>query len=30
MNNSVFEARWLLIPLAGLFIFVTTLAALAV
>jgi len=29
MDNSVFEARWLLIPLAGLFIFIATLGALA-
>ena len=29
MENSVTQARWLLIPLAGLFVFITTLGALA-
>ncbi len=29
MDNSVLQARWLLIPVAGLFIVVTALGALA-
>lgn len=29
MDNSVFEARWLLIPLAGIFILIATVGALA-
>lgn len=29
MDNSVFQARWLLIPLAGLFVFITTLGVFA-
>ncbi|CDN57386.1 Hypothetical protein RG1141_PA05510 (plasmid) [Neorhizobium galegae bv. officinalis bv. officinalis str. HAMBI 1141] len=30
MDNGVSQARWLLIPVAGLFIFIATLEALAV
>ena len=30
MDNSVFQARWLLIPVAGLFVFIATLGAIAV
>lgn len=29
MDNSVFEARWLLLPLGALFVFITALGALA-
>lgn len=29
MDDSVFEARWLLIPIAGLFVLITTLGAFA-
>ncbi|TCV75994.1 hypothetical protein EDE05_101301 [Neorhizobium sp. R1-B] len=29
MDNSVFQARWLLIPVGGLFVVVTALGALA-
>ncbi len=29
MDNSVFQARWLLIPVAGLFVFVTTIGVIA-